>query len=146
MSDDLWQLIVAVLGGAAGVGGILLAAMESRLRKVFTERSELYDGSGTPRWASRDEVNGMGARVREDLNGIGARVNGLETVAVQARDSADEAASQVEILRTEQRFHIERTAEKMREVMDRMGAIVERLERTSETLIRVEERVNSKAK
>lgn len=113
MNELLYIVLGGLIGGGA-IGGILWHALQNRLRDQFVERDELFDAAGDRKFAKLKDVNDMGSRV-----------NGLETVAIQARDRADEAADGVAVLDERQRQHWERVTEQIVRPLER---VAERME------------------
>lgn len=120
MNEIATSAIGAVIGGLIGGGaivGLFWNALENRLRRTFS--------------------------TTKDVDALGSRVNGLETVAIQARDAADEAQDGVRELRQEQRHHHERTTERLEAVAKQLDEASRRLEKVTMAVVRLEARQSS---
>lgn len=110
--DELPKVILtAIVGGIFGGGAVVklaIGALKNDLRTTFA--------------------------TKDDVNGVGSRVNGLETVAIQARDRADDASDRISVLEERDSQRWERVQEQVIRPLERLTESLEKLNRDQAVL------------
>lgn len=89
-------LVAAIIGGLISGGGIAALGYRGLLQKITVDLG--------PTFATVARAEG----IEKDVNNVGTRVNALETVAIMAKDTADQNSDR--IIRLEEATNAERTA------------------------------------
>lgn len=135
MNDIPNVILGAIAGGLVGGGtiaGLAWWALLGRLKEVFVERSDVFDGNDDPRFAkiadirpfvTRDEMNGMGQRFGDRLDRKRRDIDGVTSLLA----SMDERVGRVEgqAARLE-----ERTSQQWERVGEQMSATAQTLRET----------------
>lgn len=117
----------AVLSGVILLWGVLMAAFTERLSRLFVRRTDVYGPDGRPLFATR-----------EDCNGIGARVTAAMDLYVRLEDRTGAMEEAVVGLKTKSEAQWERISERMAETAKTLERVTMQLESVSREQARMD--------
>lgn len=122
-----WSMLWGILVAAATLGlSYLHMYMTERNRKLYAPLQPLYDDRGNPCWATKP-----------DMDRLGAKVNGVQDQVAHVDEKAKKNASDIDLIRQAQLYVQQDVVEKLGHTAGILNSVTARLEAIASEQARV---------